>query len=74
MWPPNGLFRTGPRSGFQGTQRRARNLQDWMMSTVAEGSNWSAQASPAALALSEDAHSAEDLRSCETGKAWSERT
>lgn len=49
-------------------------LQDWAVSTEAEGIYWSAQASPAALALSEDAHSAEDLRGCETGKAWSERT
>lgn len=44
-------------------------MQDWIVSTEAEGSNWSAQASPAALALSEDAHSTEDLRGCETGKA-----
>lgn len=76
MWPRNGLFWTVPASGFQAewfTQRGASNLQDWIVSTEAESSNWSAQASPAALALLEDAHSAEDLRGCETGKAWSER-
>lgn len=77
MSPLNGQFRTVPASGFQVewfTQRRTSNLQDWMMSREAECSNWSAQALPSTLALWEDAHSTEDLRGCETRKAWSERT